>query len=49
MPWFPLSGGYVARPLAPLAMAAPLFPIDDALVRAFKGALSWRYTMVADK
>jgi ubiquinone/menaquinone biosynthesis C-methylase UbiE len=46
---FPLSGGYVARPLAPRVIAATLFPIDNALVRTFKGALSWRYTMVADK
>lgn len=46
---FPLSGGYVSRPLAPRSVARPLFALDNALIRALGRRVAWRYTMVADK
>jgi ubiquinone/menaquinone biosynthesis C-methylase UbiE len=46
---FPLSGGYVARPLAPRSAARILFALDDALVHLFGRRLAWRYTIVADR
>jgi SAM-dependent methyltransferase len=46
---FPLSGGYVSRPLVPRRVGRALFALDDALVRAFGRRVAWRYTLVADK
>jgi hypothetical protein len=46
---FPLSGGYVSRPLAPRSAARALLALADALIRAFGRRIAWRYTLVADK
>jgi dolichol-phosphate mannosyltransferase len=46
---FPLSGGYVSRPLLPRRAAALALRLDDALVRRLGQRVAWRYLMVADK
>ncbi|MBA2741621.1 MAG: class I SAM-dependent methyltransferase [Actinobacteria bacterium] len=42
---FPLSGGYVGRPILG---GRVLFRLDDALLRIFGRSVAWRYLMVAD-
>jgi SAM-dependent methyltransferase len=47
---FPLSGGYVGRPLLPRGTPTrPLFALDNWVVRAFGSALAWRYLLTADR
>lgn len=46
---FPLSGGYVGRPLLPLGLVRPVFMLDDVLARIGGRHLCWRYLLVADK
>jgi ubiquinone/menaquinone biosynthesis C-methylase UbiE len=47
---FPLSGGYVGRPLVPRrAPARLLFRLDGWLIRVFGAGAAWRYLLVADR
>lgn len=46
---FPLSGGYVGRPLVSPRRPHRFLRIDDRLARLFGPALTWRYLLVADK
>lgn len=46
---FPLSGGYVSRPLMPRAAVPVLFQLDDVLIRLLGRHAAWRYLMIAEK
>jgi SAM-dependent methyltransferase len=46
---FPLSGGYVSRPLMPRAAVPVLFKVDDVLIRVLGRHAAWRYLMIAEK
>lgn len=46
---FPLSGGYVGRPLLSRSASARLLRFDDRIVRLLGSRVAWRYLMVADK
>lgn len=46
---FPLSGGYVAKPLLRRRPPRWLLRFDDRIVQLFGAAVAWRYLMVGDK
>jgi hypothetical protein len=46
---FPLSGGYVGKPLLPKRVPARLFDVDEGIVRVLGRSVAWRYLMVAEK
>jgi SAM-dependent methyltransferase len=45
---FPLSGGYVGKPILSGRTPARVLRIDDRIVRALGRHIAWRYLMVAD-
>jgi ubiquinone/menaquinone biosynthesis C-methylase UbiE len=46
---FPLSGGYVGRPLLPRWTSERIFRLDDQIIRVLGSRVAWRYLMVADR
>ena len=46
---FPLSGGYVSRPLMPRAAVPAVFAVDEVVVRLLGRFAAWRYLIVAEK
>jgi SAM-dependent methyltransferase len=46
---FPLSGGYVGKPIVPRSAPRWIFSLDDRIVRLFGRRAAWRYLMVADR
>jgi len=46
---FPLSGGYVGKPLLPQQAPEGIFRLDERVVRLLGPGVAWRYLMVADK
>lgn len=46
---FPLSGGFVGRPLLPHSAPDLIFLADELLVRALGRHVAWRYLIVADR
>jgi hypothetical protein len=45
---FPLSGGYIARPMLPRWAARPVMAFDAVVARVFGRALAWRYLLSAE-
>jgi SAM-dependent methyltransferase len=46
---FPLSGGYVGKPLLPARTPASILRLDDHLTRVLGRHFAWRYLLVADR
>jgi SAM-dependent methyltransferase len=46
---FPLSGGYVGRPLVSPRFPQFIFHLDNAIVRLLGRSIAWRYLMTGDK
>lgn len=46
---FPLSGGYIGKPILPRSAPDWILGLDDRIVRLFGRRVAWRYLMVADK